>query len=409
MKASDKRSPDFTKVFSLILKLESSNLIIDGSCIIDFYFVEDISSFCLTGKLDFIDKHGIVEYGPLTGNEKIVVVYGENEDRQLVFDIVKIGRMIQANPTNPTSESILTIYFADTTFEYFTRRKYSRSWNGESITNISKHILKYWISDPKISQWEDNDTLVNLATPYWTPMEAMMWLSKRGKGKKSGMPGYVYYNSTENNFSGNWVSLDYLFGKYPYLEVDPYVFETQNIYYRNKILDWWISGIDKFSLRSLKGGHRLGYDMSTKTFLDREYGYNTAVSKAMLMGRFSLYTDITDYRSNYVYDAEETTTDIDNIFYSDWLKRYNMQQALNIIVRGYEDRYAGMHINIIWTSSDKTQVFNKIFKGRWMIKSITHSFNSRTNIPYRQRLVLLKNAYTDIDHKTLVKATRKNI
>jgi len=409
MKATDSRKSDFTETFSVILKLESMSIIIDGACILDFYFIEDIMSFCMTGKIEFIDKHGIVEYGPLTGNEQIVLSYGEKEDRQLVFDIVRIGRIIQSNPSDPTSESVLTIHFADTSLEYFTRRKYSRSWSNTSISDITKHILKYWISDPKIGQWEDNNTKIDLTMPYWTPIEVMMWLSKRGRGAKSGIPGFVYFNNTQDNMRANWTSLDYLFGIYPKVEEDPYIFEGENVYYRNKILDWWISGIDKFSFKGIKGGHRFGYDFNTKTLLNQVYGYSTSVEKSMLMGRFSLYTDITDYRSNFIIEGESTTESLDNIFHSGWLKRYNMQQALNIIVRGYEDRYAGMQIGIEWTSSDRRQMFNKTLKGKWLIKSITHSFNARNNIPYRQRLVLLKNAYNDIDHKTLVKATRKNI
>jgi len=409
MKATDSRKTDFTGVFTVILKLEKEPIIIDGSCIFDFYFIEDITSFCMTGRIEFIDKHGIVEYGPLTGNEQIILSYGESEDRQLVFDIVRIGKISQSNASDPTSESILTIHFADQSLEYFTRRKYSRSWSDTSISDIVEHILKFWISDPKLGLWEDNITKIDLAVPYWTPMETMIWLSKRGKGKVSGMPGFVFFNNTQYNMRSNWVSLDYLFGPGPKVEGESYIFEGENVYYRNKILDWWINGIDKFSLKGIKGGHRFGYDFNTKTLFNQVYDYNTSVKKSMLMGKFSLYTDISDYRSNYIIEGEDSIIELDNIFYSDWLKRYNMQQALNIIVKGHEYRYAGMHIDIEWISSDRTQIFNKILKGKWLVKSITHSFNPRNNIPYRQRLVLLKNAYGDIDMKNLLKSTRKNI
>jgi hypothetical protein len=36
---------------------------------------------------------------------------------------------------------------------------------------------------------------------------------------------------------------------------------------------------------------------------------------------------------------------------------------------------------------------NDALKGKYMIKSVTHSFKTGRNYPYRQRLVCIKNAY----------------
>lgn len=399
---------EFSNEFSIILRLDSENLILDGRDIIDFHFTEDIFSYAMIGRLEFIDKYGIAEYGPLTGNEQLVLRYGRDEDRQLVFDMMRVNRIAQSNTTEPTRENGVVIDFADTTLEYFVRRRFSRSWKETKISDIVNHILKNWISDPKMSQFEENNKEIDFCLPYFTPMEAMMWLAKRGKGATSGMPGFVYYNSTDDGFQGNWVSIDYLFGPNVYQDPDTYVFESENQYYRNKIFYWSISGIDKFALKGIKGGHRYGYDFERKKLLNEQYGYDEVSQKVMMLGGKTLYDDVTDYRTLYKNEGETTTKDLDNIYYSDFIKRYSIQQALTVIVRGFETRFAGMHVDIEWASSDKTQLFNKMWKGKWLVKSITHIFNQRQNIPYRQKMVLLKNAYYDADQNSLIGAGRTN-
>lgn len=403
------REREFTKEFSVILIVDANNFILDENDIIDFHFREDIFSYSMVGRLTFIDKYGITEYGPLTGNERIILRYGRGYDSQLVFDMIKVGKISQSNTTESTRENGIVIDFADTSLEYFVRRRFSRSWKETEISDIVKHILREWVSDPKISQWEENKEEIDVCFPYFTPMESLMWLSKRGKGQKSKMPGFLYYNSTEDQFSGNWVSFDYLFGPNIYIDPNNYLFESDNQYYMNKILYWSISGLDKFSLKNIKGGHRFGYDFKTKKLLDREYSYKDTSKKITMLGKKSLYTDISDYRSMYVNEGENSEYNIDNIYYAGFIKRYNIQQALTIITRGSVERFAGMQVNIQWPSSDKRSgIFNKMWKGKWLVKSITHIFNVKSNIPYRQKMVLLKNAYHDADNRDLVKASKIN-
>lgn len=399
---------EFTGEFSIVLMLDGGNIILNESSIIDFHFTEDIFAYFMVGRITFIDEYGIAEYGPLTGNEKIVLSYGRDQEKQLVFHMVKVDKIAQSSVANPTRENGIVIDFADSSFENFVGRRLSRSWKKGRITDIVKHILENWIGDPEISKWEDNVKEVNVCFPYFTPMECMKWLSKRGRGEISGMPGFVYYNNTDEGFRGNWVSLDYLFGDNVYIDPDPYLFEAENPYYKNIIQYWSISGIDRIIMKGIKGGHRFGYDFEKKELLDQEYGYEDDIKKVMMLGGISLYDDVTDYRTLYKHVGEESTEDIDNIYHAGFIERYSLQQALTIVVRGFEHRFAGMQLNIEWASSDTSQRWNKMWKGKWLVKSITHIFNQRHNMAYRQKMVLLKNAYYDADQRKLLKATRIN-
>ncbi len=92
---------------------------------------------------------------------------------------------------------------------------------------------------------------------------------------------------------------------------------------------------------------------------------------------------------------------LDDIAYNDWVKRYSMQNVANIIVEGHEKRFAGQIIEIEWPSIVDELKNNEVMKGNFLIKSVTHSFEPGQTYFYKQRLVLLKNAYnnvtTDID------------
>jgi hypothetical protein len=83
-----------------------------------------------------------------------------------------------------------------------------------------------------------------------------------------------------------------------------------------------------------------------------------------------------------------------------------------IIVPGkIKDRFCGGLIEIEWPSTVKKQKLNKMMKGLYLVKSITHQYAVGQSPYYTQKLVLMKNGYTDADAANvvkLVKATKSN-
>ncbi|MFW6014837.1 MAG: hypothetical protein ACOCRK_00200 [bacterium] len=71
--------------FNVILNLDVGLVPLDNNDIMNCYYVEDIFSFCLNGKLRFVDNKGIFEFGPITGNESLFIIYGNHEDIELEF------------------------------------------------------------------------------------------------------------------------------------------------------------------------------------------------------------------------------------------------------------------------------------------------------------------------------------
>lgn len=404
---------EFTGTYSVIIVLEQGPIIIESQDIASFYFVESIYNYCLTGKLVFQDMYGLQEHGPLTGNEQIILSYGVDEDRQLAFDIWKIGKVSQLSVTDPTASSMLEIHFVDIFYELYTLKRYSRSFGGEwKTSDIVQHILRNMMQyDSKnIDIEESSSVITDFVMPYWTPMQAISWLSSRGRGNESGVGGYVCHTSTRNGKSNAvYKTMNMLLGERNYIEEELYTFEGfRND--RNKILEWSVSGLDKTATKVLRGGKWHGFDSATKAPVTLEYAYSDGVSDTMMMGRKSLFTDISDTTTSNVLTGEDNEEIVKNIAYDAWSRRYNIQQVVSIIVRGHEDRYCGQQIEIVWPSTEKEQRDNKLLKGKYLIKSITNMLaGTGNNITYQQRLMLIKNAYSDADMKSLVKASQKNV
>lgn len=426
------------------------------------YFIEDIFSYCMVGKMVIDDRYGFVEYGPFTGNERLLLAYGTENTRRILFDIIKIEKITMSSPTIPDKGFQLAIYFVDTTYKYFTKRRFSRSWKKTEYNNnynILKHILEKWCEGGEnekilVRRYDETKTKSEFISPYWTPIECISWLNKHTKPSPSNaigneLGGYLYYNNTywdytesknkDNNFTAAWMSINNLFG-YPtnkkddFIDFDnPYIFSgsppnkkesgdklnKDSPTYVNKILDWKLGGIDFINTKRIQGGHMLGYNFDGKLLKDRTYKYTKkndtenvdkgVVDQTTGLGLVSLFPDISERDSEIFLNNINTNDELDTLYFHDWLRTYSRQQSLSVIVRGWEERFAGMMIkDVIWRGFDKeVSPYNKNLLGSYLIKSVTHNFGSKQG--YTQKLVLLKNAYYKSDNESLIDMGITNI
>jgi len=247
--------------------------------------------------------------------------------------------------------------------------------------------------------------------PYWTPMEAIKWLSKRASSLESLAPGYLFYS---NQRGLNFITLEKLL-KQTELErgfdgkPQRYYFSTSADNSLNKILGFTISGIDYQSMIGIKGGHKLGYDFATKSFIDKPYTYEDMIKKFTLLGKKTFFYNISDTATRFDLEGDSDIILLENMAYSDAIKRYVKEHEVLMTVIGHERRYAGMMVDIIWPSTLKEEVTNRAFEGKYLVKSVTHQFSGRTLPFYKQLLVLLKTAYTDSKIRDLYSAVKVNL
>ena len=400
-----------TSVYNVQIIINNKPIILDNENIFSCFFIEDIFKHCMIGKLIFNDVYGFFEFGPFTGNEQIIITYGLEYDKSIVFDVWKVGKITQTGTTEPASTNTIEMQFVDPTFSSYTLRKYSRSWVDTKITTIMKYFVDHMLNISTPLNIEESENNIDFVIPYWTTLQSMKYLGRRAKGSKSKSSGYLVYNNTDNNgFTTNIKTLNYLFDDMDKtLDKTLYKFESDNVSEVNKILELWINGLDKTSTKGLKGGNWRGYDINTKQLLNKSYTYREGIQNSVLLGRKSLYPNIDDLRTANVLLGENSLENLENVLYNDWVKKYCRQNVINIIVNGHEKRSAGKQIEIVWPSVSKTEKYNKGFGGRYLIKSITHFFGMGRSSVYTQRMVLLKNAYNDLDLTSLVPATKTNI
>ena len=390
---------------SVSLKLDLDQYYIGAVHIEQLYFIEDILSYSIVGKIMFDDRKGILEFGPLTGNEQIVIDYGREDEVKKTFDIYKISRIIPSHANAGGKWNFIEILFVDTMFYNLTNRQYSISWKDTKHSTIVEDLSNNMIKIDNKGKWEPTkETAECFYMPYWTAKQGIDWLIKRSTGSQSGQGSYVYYNTlcNENDFKTytNFITIEKLLQQS----------SSEKFSIIGNILEYSISGIDNYSRSLLKGGTRRGYDTKRKKFLQSTYKYkDDQINKFTMLGKYSLFEDISDEEARHDITGDDLISTIDTIYNNDWFKRYCMQQTLNIYVEGDEKRYAGSMIKIEWPSTHEDQILNKNFdNGNYLVKSITHQLIGGGK-PYQQNLILIKNAYEDSDKTDLVKAKKKNL
>lgn len=410
---SEENKEENSGIFSVVINLSERSVILEDKDIFQCYFVEDIYSYCILGKMTFMDSYGLTEFGPFTGTENITIVYGRDEDTEITFDIYKVTKIIGQSDVEQSSRSAIEVYFADRNYRYLNNYRYSRSWGNNVLTSdIIKHISTHMLDVPDFEKFEKSrERMDYFYMPYWTPRMAISWLMKRSSGSETGLPGYLYY---QNSKGWNFVTLEKLLEQLSLMKIDEeddgrYCFEDVNLFYRNKIHSWRISSVDNQAISKLQGGHRFGYNFTSKESLDQDFEYSGGISKFTLLGRITLFPDISKDNGDYILEGDSDTDMLDNINYGEFIKRYSKQQCLIINVEGSEKRYAGGMIEIDWPSTIREGIYNKNLNGKYLVKSIINSFTPDKQPPYVQKMILIKNAYSDSDNKNLMSASRKNV
>ena len=398
------------KEFSVIITADAGEIILNAGNIKSIYFIEDIYSFCQSGKIVINDNKALLEFGPLTGNEKITIVYGNTKNIKLSFFIFKINKIAQGISANKGDENLIELIFVDDMYYNLTMLKYSKSWNNILISDIIKDVNKNLLNDYKWNQFENTKNKVdNFYMPYWTPRETLIWLIKRAINKKR-QSGFCLFN----NPSGmNFISMENMLSKklmtIDSTEKNIYSFNSKKEMIYNDILSWYVMGIDNVNITNLAGISKLGYNNLKKEFLNSTITYEDMVNKYTILGEKTLFKDLSTENIKFENTAEDNVNVINNIYNNSWVKHYNIQQTISLTVKGHEDRYCSGLIKIIWPSKNENEKYNKNLSGIYLIKSITHYFSPTDNHHYKQKLVCIKNGYYNSDSQILMKAKNKRI
>jgi len=379
-----------------------SEYVVDTTSIESLYFIEDVFSFCMMGKLRFTDYTTIIEDGNFWGylGESVSISYSGASKS---FKMYKINKH-SPSQSELEKDNVFEIIFVSPLYYQWHYTQYSRSWKNKKTTDIMEHLMKFMIGSTFYSKTfeSSNERIEYFHTNLKSPAENFQYLMERSTGIVTGLPGYVCF---ENLDGYNLCSLPNLMKKGAEI-MDPkggdnikYRFYSENPHLDNKIYSFERFGIDNGSMLRLSGGHRLGYDIKRKKNFDKQGSYGAARGKFQdhLLGKPQWpILDPSISGARYYKTGEDREDFVDNMYYNNWIKQYSNQQLIEIYVRGHSARKAGGVIQIEWPSVLKNRM-NKNFTGKYFVKSVVHFFNKEQPPYFQQKLVLMKNQYDDIN------------
>jgi hypothetical protein len=411
------RSNIATNVFTVKILVNGKVINFNAGDIKECFFIEDIFTQCIVGKLTFIDNYGFLEYGPFTGNELLSIKYGRYNTKELNFHIWRVEKVFPTFNAENTITTGVTIELIDTSYDAMSTYYYSKSYDSKmKHTEVVKSILKNMVgwSDGRIDILESSSELTEpFVIPYWTPSVTIRHLLNRAK-YNTNTYGYLCYNNTKSGFSVSVKPLSYLLSNSNIMDSLSYKMSDTKEPIKNKVLDWWLEGINHNLTKPLRRSLAYNNDISTKTTTKTVMRYDDYIKFESILGNYTLFDKtygLSDELVSNITMYSGSEKDVKNKLHSNFSKIYNLSNLLNIIVYGNERRYAGHQINIEWPSTNReTELLSRMFQGVYLVKSITHNFVQQQDaIGYTQRMVLIRNGYfnpsTDILLKSIIKNT----
>jgi hypothetical protein len=401
-------------------------IIIENNSIESLVFVEDIFSSLNIGILEFTDRGGAVEALPIIGKELIYLSYsadslsnGFSGTRTKFFMVHDVDFKSDIDHSGSAITKVV-MKLVDAYYYRMNSRRYSYSWEDKCGSDIIKDICNNYIGSTEYpieianKGWEDSSETIGYPTygknknyaethkafvmPYWTPTETIRWLLKRMVGSKSNQPGYLFYNNI-NGF--NLVTIPYLLNSNEnYVDPEKYFFantKTTEYFNENRILSGRMYPPSNQAVSYLAGSTLMSTKFEGKDMRELNDTGNMANEqyKANFHGSTSLYGKLASTTNDVSIVGGEYST-LNTLYRNSWIKRYMKQLQMEIVLKGSVRRYAGMLIDLEWVSFGINSTNqNKMYKGRYLVKSVQHMFLPKGQPAYKQILRIAKTAFED--------------
>jgi len=408
--------------FSVLIQGGKDSVIMDNNDIYQVRIHEDIYSYSKSVQVICKDSRALHEMLPLIGNEKVLITYsslldsGESYiDKEFSFNIMKIN----VENTEDRNRHAIELVGIDENYKKLHTYHFTRSFSDACYTygDIAKYILEI-MAEVKLKEFENcPEFLKYFHTGLKTPAQCVKWLLSRCTSLVTGVPGYVMYSDTKDSGddSMRFISLETLLQKG--VDVIPpsdgmYTVRSHNEYNINDIKGYKINRPDKMQMRNLIGGYTLCWDINRKKYIKVDLNYLDALEKFTCLGSKSLFNtaaidiDIGEFKK-HININENNEEILKNIYFSDWVLRYCLQQTVQCVIEGHASRFAGGMIEIKWPSADDDIQADHNMIGLFLIKSITHQFMPAGKPTYQQKMVLIKNGYHESD-PNLIDAVKIN-
>jgi hypothetical protein len=99
-------------------------------------------------------------------------------------------------------------------------------------------------------------------------------------------------------------------------------------------------------LKGIAGSTLFGFYSRRKEFLEKEITYKDMLDHHTILGKKTLYEDLSEERSSFTNLHEDSIKKMKTQYENKWHKFYSHQQVMRFEVMGHEDRYCGSMINV---------------------------------------------------------------
>lgn len=155
---SDQALDTKKEIFTVILSFKNDAVTLKNSMIKELYFIEDIFSPCIVGKIHIIDKFGLKDNNLLSGGELVTIIYGIETLVQKTFYVYKISSISTKNPGHSQKVDEIEMFFVDVSFLIFSQKQISYSWTNVGGDEIIKDLLTIICKYPEtmLGKWENS-------------------------------------------------------------------------------------------------------------------------------------------------------------------------------------------------------------------------------------------------------------
>lgn len=402
-------TPQSASVDKLELILGNGKTIELKKIMIELSYYEDLYAFATSGYVKLRDGLGLLENLQITGKEYIDINFGNAKNGPMnIKTRMRVYKVGDRTPVGNMTSDFYTLYFCSEELVMSEQMKISKSFKGDKISDIVKHILieKMKVPFNRINTIDSTIGVYDLIVPMLKPFEAISWVSTYARPSNTNLIGadMVFF---ENRYGFNFRSITDMMKQTPY---KTYKYQQNNL--DPKIKDFNEDSLSVLQYEFVKGANSLEetasgalanktivIDPLRRTYQVKEFSYKKYVEESGIgKGLIPESTNRLGVKSNETYDSvlkvvfgNSTENEIPaikenqdsvqkDLFVEATLQYRTAQLALanhtvvKLLVPGDPGLTVGNTINFNFYSilNSKTRELDQIYSGRYLVTAVRH-------------------------------------
>lgn len=176
---------------------------------------------CMSGTILINEAVGLADKFKFDGSEYLKIDLSKSDDKLRIKKVFHIYKQSHRKSENMTSESYI-LYFVSDEFVYSQQQTLNNYIEGGYEDVVDMICSKKLKLDKKEYIYDPTKGVRKIVIPHLSPIEALMWCSKRALNEKD-LPNFLFF---ENIYRYNFLSLSTLKANAPIMDV---LFEPKNI------------------------------------------------------------------------------------------------------------------------------------------------------------------------------------